>query len=108
MGVGGLGFHHARIFRDLPAITFSGFYDSRAERAAAVASELGVTAYDSLDALLADVDAVTIAVPTPAHFDVAGKAIAQGKHVLIEKPITTTVAEADELLEMARKNKTRR
>lgn len=104
MGVGGLGFHHARILRDLPAITFSGFYDSRAERAAAVASELGMTAYDSLDALLADVDAVTIAVPTPAHFDVAGKAIAQGKHVLIEKPITTTVAEADELLEMARKN----
>ncbi|MEO7647494.1 MAG: Gfo/Idh/MocA family oxidoreductase, partial [Gemmatimonadaceae bacterium] len=104
VGVGGLGFHHARILRDLPAITFSGFYDSRAERAAAVASELGVTAHDSLDALLADVDAVTIAVPTPAHFDVAGKAIAQGKHVLIEKPITTTVAEADELLEMARKN----
>lgn len=83
---------------------FGGFYDSRPERAAAVAAELGVTAHDSLDALLKHVDAVTIAVPTPAHFDVAGRAIAQGKHVLIEKPITTTVAEADELLAAASRN----
>lgn len=104
MGVGGLGFHHARIMRDLPAVKFGGFFDSRPERASAVAAELAVTAHDSLDALLSQVDAVTIAVPTPAHFDVAGRAIAQGKHVLIEKPITTTVAEADELLAAARKN----
>ncbi len=104
VGVGGLGFHHARILRDLPSVTFGGFFDSRPERATSVAGELGVTAHPSLDALLADVDAVTIAVPTPAHFEVAGRAIAQGKHVLIEKPITTTVAEADELLAMARKH----
>lgn len=90
--------------RDLPAVKFGGFFDSRAERATAVASELGVTAHDTLDGLLSQVDAVTIAVPTPAHFDVAGRAIAQGKHVLIEKPITTTVAEADELLAAARKH----
>ena len=90
--------------RDLPVVEFGGFFDSRPERAASVASELGVTAHDTLDALLSQVDAVTVAVPTPAHFDVAGRAIAQGKHVLIEKPITTTVAEADELLAAARKN----
>lgn len=102
--MGGLGFHHARILRDLPAMKFGGLFDSRAERAAAVAGELGVTAHDSLDALLSEVDAVTIAVPTPAHFAVAGRAIGQGKHVLIEKPITTTVAEADELLDLARRN----
>jgi len=102
--VGGLGFHHARILRDLPVVRFGGFYDARSERAAAVAAELGIRAHDSLDALLAEVDAVTIAVPTPAHFEVAGRAIARGKHVLIEKPITTTVAEADELLAVARKN----
>ncbi|MDQ3516767.1 MAG: Gfo/Idh/MocA family oxidoreductase [Gemmatimonadota bacterium] len=104
MGVGGLGFHHARILRDMRDMQFGGFYDSRAERATAVAAELGITAHDSLDALLAGVDAVTIAVPTPAHFEVASRAIAQGKHVLIEKPITTTVAEADELLSLARAN----
>ena len=102
IGVGGLGFHHARILRDVSAVSLSGFYDTRAERAASVAAELGLKAYASLDALLAEVDAVTIAVPTPAHFDVAGRAIALGKHVLIEKPITTTVAEADELLALAR------
>lgn len=83
-------------------MTLSGFFDTRADRAASVATELRVKAFDSLDGLLADVDAVTIAVPTPAHFDVASRAIALGKHVLIEKPITTTVAEADELLALAR------
>jgi predicted dehydrogenase len=104
VGVGGLGFHHARILRDLPELQFGGFHDSRPDRAAAVASELGITAHDSLESLLSAVDAVTIAVPTPAHFDVAGRAIAAGKHVLIEKPITTTVAEADELLALADRN----
>ncbi len=104
VGVGGLGFHHARILRDMPEMQFAGFYDSSGERATAVAAELGITAYDSLDALLAGVDAVTIAVPTPAHFEVASRAIARGRHVLIEKPITTTVAEADDLLSLARAN----
>ncbi|MCX5760104.1 MAG: Gfo/Idh/MocA family oxidoreductase, partial [Gemmatimonadetes bacterium] len=55
----------------------------------------------TLDALLDDVDALTIVVPTPAHFAVAKAALARGKHVLIEKPITTTLAEADELLALA-------
>ena len=59
VGVGGLGFHHARILRDMPVVRFGGFFDSRAERAATVAAELGITAHDSLDALLAEVDAST-------------------------------------------------
>jgi predicted dehydrogenase len=68
-----------------------------------VAAELGVRAYDSLDSLLDDVDALTIVVPTPGHYAVARRALLRGKHLLIEKPIAATVAEADELVELARK-----
>jgi len=101
IGTGALGYHHLRHLRTLDNVVVAGFHESNPARAATVAQELGVTAADTLDALLADVDAVSIAVPTPAHFDVAKAALSRGKHVLIEKPITTTLAEADELLALA-------
>ena len=103
VGAGSLGFHHIRILRDLPGVRFSGFVDTRAERASEVERELGVTAHESLDDLLAASDAVIVVVPTSAHFSVASAAIERGKHVFIEKPITTTLEEADKLLELARK-----
>jgi len=104
VGAGSLGFHHIRILRDLPGIRFSGFVETRRERAAEVARELGVTAHESLEDLLAISDAVIVVVPTSAHFSVASAAIERGKHVFIEKPITTTLDEADALLELAREN----
>ena len=103
VGAGSLGFHHIRILRDLPGIRFSGFVETRRERAAEVAKELGVTAYESLEDLLAISDAVIVVVPTSAHYSVASAAIERGKHVFIEKPITTTLDEADALLDLARK-----
>ena len=103
VGAGSLGFHHIRILRDLPAIRFSGFVEIRRERAHEVEKELRVKAHPSLGDLLADSDAVIIVVPTSAHFAVASAAIEHGKHVFIEKPITTTLDEADALLELARK-----
>lgn len=102
VGAGSLGFHHIRILRDLTGIQFTGFAETRAERSSEVARELGVKAYTSLEDLLADSDAVIIVVPTSAHFPVASAAIERGKHVFIEKPITTTLEEADALLELAR------
>jgi len=63
-----------------------------------------VRAYPTVGALLDEVDAVTIAVPTPAHHAVASEALRRGKHVLVEKPIASTLEEADELLELARAN----
>jgi predicted dehydrogenase len=102
VGAGSLGFHHVRILRDLEDVTFLGFVEGRPERAAQVETELGVRTYPDLAALLDDVDAVTIAVPTPAHFDVAKQALDRGRHVFIEKPITATLDEADELLSIAR------
>ncbi|HEY8309517.1 MAG TPA: Gfo/Idh/MocA family oxidoreductase, partial [Gemmatimonadaceae bacterium] len=101
VGAGALGYHHVRLLRQMPEFRLSGFYEMRPERAAQVASELEVPAYSDIDTLLDDVDAITIVVPTPRHFAVASKALERGKHVLIEKPITATVEEADELLSIA-------
>jgi predicted dehydrogenase len=102
VGAGSLGFHHVRILRDLPGIRFTGLFEARPDRAREVAGELGVQAHDTLEKLLDVSDAVTIVVPTSQHFAVAKAAIARGRHVFIEKPITTTLEEADALLALAR------
>jgi len=101
IGAGALGYHHVRILRDVPGAKLIGFYEPRPDRASAVATELGVEAYDRLDELLDAVDAATIVVPTPTHYEVAKAALSHGKHLLIEKPIAATLAEADELLALA-------
>jgi predicted dehydrogenase len=104
VGAGGLGQHHVRILRDMPETELRGFAETNADRASKIAAELGVPHAASLDALLDEVDAVTIVVPTPAHHEVAMAALRKGKHVLIEKPIATTLEQADEMLEAARAN----
>ena len=101
IGAGSLGFHHARLLRGVPGVAFHGIYEANAERAGVVSRELEIQAHPTLDALLAEVDAVSIVVPTPLHHQVAMAALARGKHLLIEKPITVTLAEADELLDLA-------
>ncbi len=80
----------------------AGFVESSDARAAEVAAELGVRRYEDEAALLADVDAVTVVVPTPAHYGVAKAALEAGRHVFIEKPITTTLEQAEELLAIAK------
>ena len=102
VGAGSLGFHHIRILRDLPGVRFAGFFESKPERAGEVSKELGVTGHPTLESLLEASDAVIIVVPTSGHFEAATAAISRGKHVFIEKPITTTLEEADSLLELAR------
>ena len=101
VGAGALGFHHTRILRDVPGATLVGFHDLNVERAASVSAELGAAAFPTLESLLADVDAVSIAVPTPSHYAVAVPALERGIHVLVEKPIATTLDEADALLAIA-------
>ena len=82
----------------------AGFVESRDQRAAEVSAELGVKRFASEAELLSEVDALTIVVPTPSHYDVAKAALDSGKHVFIEKPITATLEQADELLDIARRN----
>jgi predicted dehydrogenase len=104
IGAGALGYHHVRLLRELEGAAFAGFHDARPERAEQVARELGVRAYPSVESLLDEVDAVTIVVPTPAHHAVARAVLGRGIHALIEKPIATTLGEADEMLALARAN----
>ena len=101
LGVGSLGFHHARILRDVPGAQMVGVYDASPERTAAVAQELGVPGFASRDELLWNVDAAVIAVPTTAHAEVALAALDAGVHLLIEKPIASTLEEADRIVERA-------
>ncbi len=103
LGAGALGFHHIRILRDVPGAQLVGFHDANAARAEQVSRELGVPAFASADALLDVVDAVSVVVPTPAHYAVAAPALERGLHVLIEKPIATTLEEADALLAIAKR-----
>jgi predicted dehydrogenase len=103
IGAGALGYHHVRILGGMPGVEFVGFHDADPARAASVAAALGATAVATLDELLDAVEAVTVVVPTPAHHAVARQALERGRHVLIEKPITSTLAEADDLLAIARR-----
>ncbi|TVP77060.1 MAG: gfo/Idh/MocA family oxidoreductase [Gemmatimonadales bacterium] len=102
-GAGSLGFHHTRIARDLPEVAFAGFFDPDPARATEVAEELGVKGVSQLDDLLDQVDALIIASPTTTHRDVSVAALRRGIHVFIEKPIASTLEEADEILEAAEK-----
>ncbi len=85
---------------------FKGFFESREDRAAQVAKELGVEAHASLDSLLGEVDAVTLVVPKlpPGHHAVAMEVLSRGIHAMIEKPLASTLEEADEMLALARKH----
>jgi predicted dehydrogenase len=101
VGAGALGYHHVRILRDLPEAHFVGFHDIRPERAEQVSRELGVRSVADLESLVEECDALTVVVPTPNHHAVARSALERGRHLLIEKPLTTTLEEADELLAIA-------
>jgi predicted dehydrogenase len=101
IGVGALGRHHARVWASLPGARLAGVYDTDPERSAAVAAEQGCRAYGELEALLADVRAVSVAVPTVDHHAVARRVLEQGRDVLLEKPMTATLEEADDLLALA-------
>src|SRR5512140_3170194 len=92
VGVGVMGSNHARVFAGLPGTELVAVADPDAKQADFVARTLGCGAVADIDALLAlGVDAITIAAPTHLHRDVALKAISNGVHVLVEKPIASTV-----------------
>ncbi len=101
MGVGHLGYHHARNYASIPAVEVTAVADSNEVRAHEVAAELHVAAFSDYRQLAPEVDAVSIAVPTCAHFEVTRFFLELNKHVLLEKPIATTLEEADELIRLA-------
>jgi len=101
VGVGYLGGFHAEKYAVLPTSELVAVVDLDRERAASVAVRLGTKAYSNHKDILGMVDAVSISVPTQCHFDVARDFLLQGTSVLLEKPITTTLEEADELIRIA-------
>ena len=104
VGVGHLGEHHVKHFAEMENVQCVGFYDIDPVRAVLIGEKYKVKSYDSLQALLSDCDAVSIVTPTDTHFNIALDCINVGKHVFIEKPITKTVVEAEQLLTLANTN----
>lgn len=101
VGVGHLGYHHARNYLALPAVELTALADADEQRAGKAAAEFAVHAAGDYRELAPMVDAVSIAVPTSAHFEVTRFFLERGKHVLLEKPIATTLEEADELIRLS-------
>ena len=102
VGTGHLGSLHAKMYSEISAASFVGAFDTdKAKCEAAVSYYPDAKSFSSLDDLLANVDAVSVSTITSQHFEVAKRALNAGVHVLIEKPITQTVGEADELIALA-------
>ena len=105
IGVGYLGKFHADKYASLPNCELIAVVDANADTAKAIAAKLNVQGLIDYKSLLGKVEAVSIAAPTTLHYQIAKDFLAHGSHVLIEKPITVTVEEADELIELAQKHK---
>jgi predicted dehydrogenase len=103
VGAGYLGQHHARIYSELEGVELAGVVDTDEERAWEVARKYSSRAFRDYREILRDVDALSIVVPTTDHFEVALGCIRAGKDVLVEKPIATSVSEADRLISEAEK-----
>ncbi|MBK1654944.1 Gfo/Idh/MocA family protein [Allochromatium vinosum] len=104
IGVGYLGRFHALIYSRLPEVELVGVVDTDAERAASVAAEAGCAAHTDPRALLDQVDAVSVVVPTTAHLAAAAPFLERGIHVLLEKPIAATREEGAEIVRLARRH----
>jgi len=103
IGAGHLGKYHARICAELPAIELVAVVDVNEATARSVAQEHGVPYATDVRDVLDKIDAAHVVVPTDKHFEVTKLLLEAGKHVLLEKPMAATVAEADELLALARR-----
>lgn len=101
-GVGYLGQHHARIYSALKQTELVGVYDIDAKRAREVAAAHGGEVFSSVEALAEACEAVSVVVPTDQHHPVAMPMLEQGCHLLVEKPITPTLEEAEAIMEAAR------
>lgn len=104
LGAGHLGKIHLRLLNQSEKYELVGFYDAFEENANKVAAEFGYKKFDSIAELIAAVDVVDIVTPTMQHFECAKQVIEAGKHIFIEKPISNTVAEAEEIITLAKKH----
>ncbi|NNF74763.1 MAG: Gfo/Idh/MocA family oxidoreductase [Flavobacteriaceae bacterium] len=107
LGAGHLGKIHLKLLNQSEKYELVGFYDADPINAKKVADEFGYTYFNSIETLIEAVDMVDIVTPTLSHYDCALKAIARGKHIFIEKPITKTVDEAEHIRQLLAENNLR-
>jgi len=105
VGVGHLGAIHAKVYSKLDHADLVGVCDCNIERALEIGKKYHTSSYADYEDLFDKVDAASIAVPTSFHYNIAKDFLLRGIHVLIEKPITKTLSEADELIELAKQRK---
>jgi predicted dehydrogenase len=107
LGTGSLGKEHARIYAELARtglVEFTGVFDAHAETARKIAEKCGVPAFASIEEAAARSDAFSVVTPTVTHHELAKALLVQGKHVLVEKPMTSLAAQATDLIQLARAN----
>lgn len=101
VGTGHLGKLHTKMFKEIENCNLVGINDSNSGQVKVVGEEFGVNVFESLNDLLNKVEAVSIAATTSAHYDLAKICLNAGKHIFIEKPITATITQAEEIVELA-------
>ncbi len=101
VGAGSIGIHHARIFSELDDVNLVGIVDTDSARRDEIASKYKCQPFSSHKDIMNSVDAVSIAVPTTLHYEVGMDFISHNKNILVEKPVTTTLAQADKLISEA-------
>ena len=104
LGAGHLGRIHLDIIKRISEYDLVGFYDPDPHLSSKISKELSVRSFESMSSLIDATDIVDIVTPTLSHFECAKQAILNNKHVFIEKPVTNTLAEADELLVLAERS----
>lgn len=105
IGVGHLGRLHTQNYKLIPEADIIGVYDLNFERCQAVANEFQTTAFNNVDQLLNQIDAASIVVSTMSHFELTRACLERGIHCLVEKPITSTLDQADALIRVAQNKK---
>ena len=101
IGTGYLGRLHARVLTEIPAAKVIGFVEPNDATAAEIAQTLNITRFDSVASIAKELDCAVVATPTTTHYDVASELLSAGVDVMIEKPITSTVDEAQRLIDLA-------
>ncbi|MDD3473260.1 MAG: Gfo/Idh/MocA family oxidoreductase [Syntrophaceae bacterium] len=104
VGVGSMGQHHVRILNQINDVDFVGFHDLDSARSIQICEQYSCIAFDSLDELISNVDALTIAAPTSCHYDMAIKCLDSCKALLVEKPLAATVEQAEQIVELSHLN----
>ena len=105
IGVGHLGKLHTKMFKEIDSCSLVGVYDSNDDQSKSVSNEFSTKSFNSIDELLLNVSAVSVAATTSSHFEVVKKCFEKNIHVFVEKPITTTIEEAEELVKIADQQK---